>query len=355
MESKTQIDKLIEEQIRENEKSIDYYITDYPIEVLVQKLDSGYIFIPEYQRKNIWELRRKSRFIESVLMGLPIPLLFFWQNQQTGKIEVVDGAQRMQTLQEFLHNQLTLTQLERLDLLNNKKYDDLLDNRKLIFKNKAIRAIVLSHKVDVETRIELFDRINTGSKIAEPAEIRRGLLQGPFYNLVENLSQNPLFNKLAPISEARQKEGEREELITRFFAYGDGLDGYKQNVSNFQFAYTKKMNKEFARNPYLAQEYQRRFERIMQFFADKYPSGFQHRGRIPRARFEGMAISVYLAEKEYPGILNQVTTEECQAIFESDEFQKIVRADGANSTKQLKTRLNFAKNKLLERHYHAFY
>lgn len=348
MESKTQISKSIEEQIREHEKSIDYYITDYPVEVLVQKLDTGQIFIPEYQRKNIWEPQRKSRFIESVLMGLPIPLLFFWQNPQTGKIEVVDGAQRMQTLQEFLHNQLILTKLECLDLLNNKKYDDLLDNRKLILKNKVIRAIVLSHKADEETRVDLFDRINTGSKIAVPAEIRRGLLQGPFYTLVEELSQNLLFNQLAPVSEAKRKEGEREELITRFFSYGDGLDGYKQNVSNFQFAYTKKMNSKFAENPHLEQEYRQRFNKIMQFFEERYPSGFQHRGKVPRARFEGMAISVYLAEKECPGILNQITSEECKEIFESDEFQKIVRADGANSTRQLKMRLDFAKNKLLK-------
>lgn len=350
MTSDIQLLQAIENQIQANEESIEYYITDYPIDVLVQKLETEFIIIPDYQRKNIWESSRKSRFIESVLMGLPIPLLFFWQNQQTGKLEVVDGAQRMQTLREFLNNQLTLKDLKRLDLLNGKKYSDLMDNRKSILNNKSIRAIVLSHKTDAASRIELFDRINTGSKIANPAEIRRGLLQGKFYELVEKMAENPLFNQLANISEAKKKEGEREELITRFFAYGDGLEGYKSNVSDFQFFYTQKMNQRFEQEPYLIQKYQQRFERIMQFFAEKYPTGFHYRGRVPRARFEGMAISVYLAEKERPNILNTITPDECQAIFESKEFQAIVRADGANSIKQLKARLYFAKDKLLESH-----
>lgn len=347
-------DKLdIENQIKENEKNIDYYITEYTIELLVQKLRKEELFIPEYQRKNIWEDTRKSKFIESVLIGLPIPLLFFWQNPETGKIEIIDGAQRMTTLNEFESNHLQLKDLERLDLMNGKKYSDLLDNRQLIFKNKSIRAVVLSNKTDEQARLDLFERINTGSKIAEPSEIRRGLLQGEFYSMIENLAHDRTFNELAPIGISKQKEGEREELITRFFAYGDGLEGYKQNVSGFLYQYTKKMNEKFSQTPSLRKDYEQRFHQIMQFFKEKYPIGFRKdgKGRVPRTRFEGMSVSVYLAEKEQPNILNQVTAQECNEIFNSDDFNKVVRSDGANSTNVLKVRLNFAKDKILGKHH----
>ena len=107
---------MIENQIKEHEKEIDDYVTDYPIETLVAKLDRQELFIPGYQRKNIWEKHRKSRFIESVLIGLPIPFLFFWQDPSTGNMEVVDGAQRLTALSEFIHGNLKLSDLERPNL-----------------------------------------------------------------------------------------------------------------------------------------------------------------------------------------------------------------------------------------------
>ena len=145
---------MIENQIKEHEKEIDYYVTDYPIETLVAKLDRQELFIPGYQRKNIWEKHRKSRFIESVLIGLPIPFLFFWQDPSTGNMEVVDGAQRLTALSEFIHGNLKLSDLEKLIYLNGQTYHQLLESRQKIFKNKPIRGVVLSNKTDKEARLD---------------------------------------------------------------------------------------------------------------------------------------------------------------------------------------------------------
>ncbi|HMA65848.1 MAG: DUF262 domain-containing protein, partial [Fibrobacterota bacterium] len=101
-----------ENQILSQTKRIDYYLTEYSIELLAEKMEKGEFEIPGYQREYTWEESRKWRFIESILMNLPIPFLFFWENPQTGKLEIVDGVQRLSTIHEFLHKGLVLGDLE---------------------------------------------------------------------------------------------------------------------------------------------------------------------------------------------------------------------------------------------------
>ena len=71
--------ELAEAQIVEQSKRIDFYITEYSVEILAQKVRDGEYVVPNYQREFTWEERRKSRFLESLIMGLPIPFMFFWE------------------------------------------------------------------------------------------------------------------------------------------------------------------------------------------------------------------------------------------------------------------------------------
>ena len=73
-----------EQQIAEQTKRIDYYLTEYSLELLATKMRDGEFEVPAYQREYTWEEERKWRFVESILMNLPIPFLFFWENPQTG-------------------------------------------------------------------------------------------------------------------------------------------------------------------------------------------------------------------------------------------------------------------------------
>src|ERR1700737_3559453 len=82
-----------EAEIVEQSKRIDFYITEYSVELLASKMRDGDFVVPGYQREFTWEPERKSRFIESVIMGLPIPFLFFWE-MEDGRLEIVDGSQR---------------------------------------------------------------------------------------------------------------------------------------------------------------------------------------------------------------------------------------------------------------------
>jgi len=338
-----------EEQIVEQSKRIEFYLTEYTIEILAIKMRNGDFEIPNYQRAFTWEPERKSRFIESLLMGLPIPFLFFWESPDTGKLEIVDGSQRLRTIEEFVLGEFTLGELENLSLLTGFQFKDLPSSRQRKIKNRSIRGIVLNEHTDEQSRFDLFERINTGSKVANPAEVRRGALGGPFQDLVIQLSQDEDFIKLAPLSKKDEDERRREELVTRFFAYGDGLEDYHDRVSPFLFSYTKKMNDYFELNPDLVENYRQRFLDTMTFISATFPYGFRKtpKGRAtPKARFESIAIGSYLALKEKPQIANYEI--EVESWMFGKEFSKITGADGANAKGRLQGRIDFVRKKLLE-------
>jgi hypothetical protein len=336
-----------EAQIIEQSKRIEFYLTEYSVELLASKMRSGDFEIPHYQREDTWEPARKTRFIESLLMGLPIPFLFFWESPQTGKLEIVDGSQRLRTIEQFVLGDLVLGELDELPLLEGFRFRDLPESRQRKIKNRSIRGIVLNEHADEQARFDLFDRINTGSKVANKAEVRRGALVGPFLDLVISLAEDPLFVELAPVPEAQNKLREREELVTRFFAYGDGLDGYQDRVSPFLFAYARRMNQKFTETPGAVEEYRQRFRDTMTFVERVFPFGFRRTvgGKAtPRARFEAIAVGSYLALRKRPDLASRPIQVDWLG---GDEFRDVTGADGANAIARLTRRLHFVRDRLL--------
>ncbi len=337
-----------EDQISEQAKRIDYYLTEYSLELLATKMRDGEFEVPTYQREYTWEEERKWRFIESILMNLPIPFLFFWENPQTGKLEIVDGSQRLRTIQEFIFGDLILGELDKLPLVSGFSFKDLPEARQRKFKNRSIRGIVLNEHADDQARFDLFERINTGSKVANKAEVRRGALRGPFLDLVIELSQEPKFVELTPVSDKQLKEREREELVTRFFAYGDGLDDYADEVSPFLFSYARKMNQQMTDTPALLEQYRGRFKSMVDFVSAAFPFGFRRTasGRAsPRARFESIAVGTYLALKQNERLIPQ--TEVVKAWVQDKAFAEVTGSDGANAVSRLERRIHFVRDRLL--------
>lgn len=295
-----------ERQIVDRSRRIDFYMTEYSVELLVEKLGREDFVIPKYQREFTWDPFRKSRFIESLIMGLPIPFLFFWE-MDSGKLEIVDGSQRLRTLHEYVLGDLKLSNLEELSSLSGTRFSDLPPSRQNKIRNRSIRGIVLNEHADDQARFDMFERINTGSKAANTAEVRRGALGGPFLDLVVDLARTESLAELAPVSSKSERERIREELVTRFFAYGDGMDGYRDSPSRFIFEYTGKMNQSFQDRPELVEEYRDRFNLVMAFVERVFPHGFrktENANTTPRVRFEAIAIGSYFALKDHPEIAN---------------------------------------------------
>jgi hypothetical protein len=341
---------LAEAQIVDESKRIEFYITEYSVELLAQKMEQGEYVVPPYQREYTWEGERKSRFIESIIMGLPIPFLFFWE-MPDGRLEIVDGSQRLRTIHEFIYRGLRLGELDPLTHVGGLTFNELPASRRRKILNKSIRGIVLNENADESARLDMFERINTGSKQANKAEIRRGALAGLFLDLVIKLGNDPVFKELAPMSTKDRDERGYEELITRFFAYGDGLDDYKDRPADFMFSYSKKMNSAFEEKPELADSYRDEFQSTMEFVARVFPHGFRRtpEGKFtPRARFEAIAIGARLALRERPSLKELgADTFGVSSWLGSPEFREITGADGANAIGRLRGRIDFVRNRLV--------
>lgn len=336
-----------EAEIVDRTRRIEFYMTEYSVELLAEKMDREEFVIPAYQREFTWEAKRKSRFIESLIMGLPVPFLFFWE-MENGKLEIVDGSQRLRTLHEYILGDMDLGPLDELPSLEGTRFGDLSSSRQRKIKNRSIRGIVLNEHADDQARFDMFERINTGSKVANTAEVRRGALRGPFLDLVLELSRSPLFVELAPVSGKAERERIREELVTRFFAYGDGLEGYRERPSQFMFDYTKRMNERMEGEPELVEAYRDRFLRMLDFVQRAFPRGFRkpsNPNSTPRARYEAISIGSYRALEENAAIFDDVP--DTSNWLASEAFSEVTTSDAANTRAKLLNRIEFVRAALL--------
>ena len=169
--------------------------------------------------------------------------------------------------------------------------------------------------------------------------------------MVVDLANDPLLARLAPMSAKGKKERGYEELVTRFFAYGDGLETYRDRPSDFLFAYSKKMNEAFAANPELAETYRQRFSAVLDFVSRNFSFGFRKTATgsaTPRTRFESIAIGTDRALAEQPELADRSVDEiNVASWIDLPEFQKITGSDGANAVARLRGRIEFVKDKLV--------
>lgn len=200
-----------EQQLKELQRQVEYDTKDYTLELLLDKFEREDFFIPDYQRQFVWKNSNRSLFIESVLLGLPIPFMFF-ADCEDGRLEIIDGAQRMQTLREFVKYEMKLGKLEKLTELEGFGFKDLSMAVQRKFLNRTFRVVVLDEKTTADIRQDLFNRINTSGVRASASEIRRGSYPGRLTTYIENCCKNKLFISLCPISRSKGLRQERFEL-----------------------------------------------------------------------------------------------------------------------------------------------
>lgn len=331
---------LTEAQIAHFQRRIDYDTKDYTIEYLVDKLDKGDFFIPAYQRKFVWKDPQRSSFIESVLLGLPIPFMFF-ANCENGRMEIIDGAQRMQTLRSFLRDELKLRKLEKLDLLNQHKFSDLLENRQRKFKERPLRVVILEEDTPDDVKQDLFNRINTKGSLANPSEIRRGSHPGKLTDFISQCAENEQFIRLCPVPKKRDERYERFELILRFFAYVNDYLSFVHSVYGFLDDFLVKNLETFNEAEYHAE-----FVRMLNFVETTFPAGFAKQKTAtftPRVRFEAIAVGSALALRQNPKlVVNNVDW------LNSEQFLKLTTSDASNNQSKLRARIEFVRDMLLE-------
>lgn len=346
----------LEVQIKELQKDYDYNLKEYPIEVVLQKFIQtkdyskmekstfSSIFIPKYQRQYVWEHDLKCKFIESVFMGVPIPPLFVFTLDESGNMELIDGVQRLSTLNEFVKGKLKITNLEVLDSLNGYNYNDLHPARQRKFNSLGIRIFVFSENADEGIRADIFHRINTTGKKLTDSEIRKGAFAGnAFYDFILKCVELKKFTILFPTTKKKEEKsrGEKEELVSRFFAYSEDYLLFQHSVQHFINDFIIKKGKQGFDEKGKEED----FITMLDFVKKNFPYGFTKSAgskSIPRVRFEAISIGVNLALKERSNLKRPNMD-----WLESEEFKFHTTSDASNNKNKLTGRIEFVRDCLL--------
>ncbi|MCH8252867.1 MAG: DUF262 domain-containing protein, partial [Planctomycetes bacterium] len=336
----------VEKLLLLEQKRVDYDTREFTVELLVHKLESEELVVPTYQRVFQWDKRRQSRLIESFMIGLPVPFLFAADLPESGQLEIIDGVQRLYTLKSFFSQELVLQDLEKLAFVNGFRYRDLPISQQRRFKNRTLRMIVISENADQDVRFDIFERINSGSLILAPAEMRGGAFPGKFYTLMSECAQEPEFREVCPVGKKREDRKEYEELVLRFFAYSARLADFDHDVTPFLNDYLRDMNASCAKqdgNSALRTR-KRHFDRMVACVRRCFPHGFRksEAGRsTPRVRFEAIAVGVHLALEQNPRLRPSSLD-----WLDSEEFKRLTTTHASNSGPRLRARVEYVRDSL---------
>ena len=349
----------IEQEIENQQRNVSYDTKEYTIEIIVnkykEKLDSdeNEFFVPEYQREFVWDEKRQSRFIESLMIGLPIPYIFLAETK-SGRYEIVDGSQRIRTLAAYLNDELILKGLDKIPSLNTLCFSKLDLSRQRKFKNISMKMIVLSERTTDETKSDIFERINRGSDLLKNMEYRKGVYQGLFNDFLSELAKNELFMQLTPIAKWLENRQEREELLLRFFAFSKKYPKFSDSdgIAKQLDEYMKEQNDIFAHDDGADAKkiMQDEFNMTMQFVKEYYPHGFtKHKNltQVARPYFEALAVGTNLALRENKNL--SVNKTQVEKLLEDDTFIKSVSGRyQTHKAKSIKARIDYVKDGLLK-------
>ena len=228
--------------------SITSYGADYPVDGLVKRVQGGDIVIPSFsmdpeegqttvgfQREFVWKKPQADRFIESLLLGLPVPGIFLVK-EPNGKFLVLDGQQRLRTLESFYAGvfegvEFKLSEVQ--DQWLRKTYKTLHPDDRRRLDNSIIHATIVRQDEPTEDQSSIyliFERLNSGGTILQPQEIRVALYHGAFAALLSRLNDNPDWRALYGKKNSRLKD---IELILRFLALYFHSGSYRRPMKDF--------------------------------------------------------------------------------------------------------------------------
>ncbi|SEK82398.1 DUF262 domain-containing protein [Ectothiorhodospira marina] len=229
---------------------------DWTTETLINQINKGNILLnPDFQRRDAWDKKRKSLFVESLILGLPVPQLVLAESKERrGSYIVLDGKQRMLSIRQFAareddpdYEQLKLTGLEIREDLKGKTLSSLQEDIALYddlsaFENQPIRTVVIKNWPNEDFLYHVFLRLNTGSVSLSPQELRQALHPGPFVTFLDRSSSESsalreILNLKKPDFRMRDAE-----LLLRYYAFKNYLEEYTGNLKKFLDATCKKLN-----------------------------------------------------------------------------------------------------------------
>lgn len=254
--------------LRPDERKLITQSYDMSVATLLDQWNEKTLLIPEIQREYVWDNAKASRLIESLLLNIPIPVIYVAEAPDD-TYEVIDGHQRIRSIARFVNNEFGLSGLRILndEEHSRKKFYQLSPGEQRRIKGRVIREIIITEDSHPSMRFEIFERLNTGSVALNAQEIRNSTHRGPFMDMVKkNLVRDPNFRKCIGSTSPRKRMVD-EELAIRCLAIREGVDWYRPPVSRFLNDFCAKENRADAeRREHLRISFERGMRNVVQVF-----------------------------------------------------------------------------------------
>ena len=314
------------------------------IDGIIKRIDFNEIDLaPAFQRKaRLWDIARKSRLIESLLLKIPLPV-FYAASDTKDRWAIVDGIQRLTTIYDFAKNVFALQNLEYLTQLEGLKFEKLPRAFQRRIEETSLVVHLIQDGTPEEVMINIFKRINTGGMELTAQEIRNALNKGVVRDFLQNLSKAEEFGTATtrPINDSRMQA---QEMVLRFLAfYTHSWQGYAQQNLGFDSFLTSTMRELNSMSESRRVELSQIFRRTMYvaraiFGADTFRKPFTEGRRKPinKALFECWSVNLALCSHEQQEVLIQkklALTSGFGQLMNDQEFNASISASTAASAR----------------------
>lgn len=194
--------------------------------------DKDLILDPEYQRNYVWDNKKASKLIESIILNVPIPVIYV-SEEKDSSWSVIDGLQRLNSLKRFFDGKFKLSGLEVLPELNKCDIKTLPTKPLRMLKNGLLRIVMITADSNDDIKYDIFMRLNTGSAHLNEQELRNCLYRGKLNSFLQDMAKKQEWLTLLGLSEPHKRMSDRE-LLLRFLALAENWDDEKKIVRNYK-------------------------------------------------------------------------------------------------------------------------
>jgi hypothetical protein len=204
---------------------------DLSVQTLHEQWTNKLLVLPDIQREYVWDNAKASRLVESLLLNIPIPVLYFAETEEA-KYEIFDGHQRVRSIVNYLNGVFPLVGLAVLREYRGKRFSELPEREQRFLRMRTLRTILISIESHPNMKFEIYERLNTGSISLNAQELRNSIYRGQFNDLLHDLAKFAPFRALIGSKQPRRRMVD-EEAILRFFAMRDKLTTYRTPLKKF--------------------------------------------------------------------------------------------------------------------------
>lgn len=322
--------------------------SDPTLESLAQKIESGDMIVPFYQRRFVWKIEQASKLIESFLMGLPVPQVFLYVNDQD-QLEIIDGQQRIMSVKYFFEgyfgeedNQgrrqtFKLKGLSERSEYNGLTFEQLGDREKRRLRNATLRAINIKQITpndNYNSVFHIFERLNTGGTALKPQEIRNAVYRGNIVNELQELNDDIDWHNILGLK-APDRGQKDVELVLRLFGLFEEWAEYEKPMLRY-LNNVMKDNREF--NSEKAERFKDRFPEVTELINNNLDRPFRPKRVINSAVLEAVMIAL-LENDEIDG---KRLSKNYEKLMNDGKFNELITG-GTTDTGVLRGRIKIAQ------------